>query len=128
MRVDASHIEHRPPQGSVVDLRGAEIDLAGVAPVLEQLITRWCPLQVWLFGSRARGEATEDSDWDLLVVVPDDTPEDELDPLVAWQMRKESRVRADLIPCHEHAFRDDADTPNTLAYEAAHRGVLIYER
>ncbi|WP_346660328.1 nucleotidyltransferase domain-containing protein [Nannocystis pusilla] len=43
-----------------------------------------------MFGSRARGEATEDSDWDLLVVVPDDTPDDELDPLVAWQLRKES--------------------------------------
>lgn len=28
--------------------------------------------QVWLFGSVARGEATEDSDVDLLVVLPND--------------------------------------------------------
>ena len=28
--------------------------------------------QIWLFGSMARGEATADSDVDLLVVLPDD--------------------------------------------------------
>jgi predicted nucleotidyltransferase len=125
----ARSLDHGQSQvGPLVDLRGAELDLSGVAPLLAAIIARWNPLQVWLFGSRARGEATETSDWDLFVVVSDETPDDELDPLVGWQMRKESRVRADLIPCHEQDFRDDADTPNTLAYEAAHHGVLIYER
>ena len=28
--------------------------------------------QVWLYGSRARGEAREDSDWDVLVLSPQD--------------------------------------------------------
>ena len=32
------------------------------------------PQRVILFGSRARGEATRDSDIDLLVIVEDDTP------------------------------------------------------
>lgn len=130
MRADASRRDHddRAHERSVLDLRGDELDLTGVVPALERLIARWRPSQVWLFGSRARGEATTDSDWDLLVVVPDETPDDELDPLVGWQLRKESRVRADLIPCRASDFREDRDTPNTLAHEAAHRGVLIYER
>jgi predicted nucleotidyltransferase len=36
------------------------------------------PLQVWLFGSRAEGRARSTSDYDLLVVMPDGTPEPEL--------------------------------------------------
>nr|WP_276602963.1 nucleotidyltransferase domain-containing protein [Nannocystis pusilla] len=130
VRADASRLdlEDRAHARSVLDLRGDELDLTGVVPALERLVARWRPSQVWLFGSRARGEATAESDWDLLVVVPDATPDDDLDPLVGWQLRKESRVRADLIPCREGDFRADRDTPNTLAHEAAHRGVLIYER
>jgi predicted nucleotidyltransferase len=38
------------------------------------------PLQVWLFGSRAEGRARPTSGYDLLVVMPDGTPEPELDP------------------------------------------------
>ena len=29
-------------------------------------------VEVWLYGSRARGTAHEDSDWDILVVTPND--------------------------------------------------------
>jgi hypothetical protein len=34
---------------------------------------------VWLYGSRARGDAREDSDWDLLILLdkPSITPQDE---------------------------------------------------
>ena len=35
---------------------------------------------------------------------------------------------ADIILCPLAEFIEDRDTPNTLAYEAAHHGVTIYER
>nr|WP_276598892.1 nucleotidyltransferase domain-containing protein [Nannocystis sp. SCPEA4] len=123
-----SREDSSPRFGPCSDRRGVELDLSGVAPLLEGIITRWQPQQVWLFGSRARGEATADSDWDLLVVVPDETPEDELDPLVIWQLRKQADVRADVVPCHRHDFDTFRDTPQSLAYEAVHHGVLIHER
>ncbi|MDC0670742.1 nucleotidyltransferase family protein [Nannocystis radixulma] len=129
MAMLAPSFDHSQPEhGPVVDLRGVEIDLAGVVPLLEGIIARWHPTQVWLFGSRARGDANETSDWDLFVVVPDETPEEELDPLVAWQLRKHANVRADIVPCHRHDFETFRDTPQSLAYEAAHQGVLLYER
>lgn len=127
---DAPH----PPSGleperlRPLDHRGQEIDLEPLAALLESLIARWRPTQVRLFGSRARGEATPESDWDLFVVVPDDVPEDELDPLIAWQIRKHARVPVDIIPCHERDFVAYRDTCQSLAYEAAHHGVLLYER
>ena len=42
--------------------------------LLDPIVTYFKPQRVILFGSRARGEATRDSDIDLLVIVDDDTP------------------------------------------------------
>lgn len=89
---------------------------------------RWSPRQIWLFGSRARGEATDASDWDLLVVLDDRTLDAELDPRVAWQLGRNAGVRADVIACRAGEFQEARDTPNTLAYDAAHEGGLLYER
>lgn len=79
-------------------------------------------------GSRARGEAWNGSDWDVLVVVSDDVTEEQLGPLPCWQLRKESRTRVDIVSCSASDFRESRDTPNTLAFEAAREGVLLYER
>lgn len=42
-------------------------------PILEEIVRRLEPLgpeRIYLFGSRARDDATEDSDYDILVVLP----------------------------------------------------------
>ena len=47
-----------------------------LAAVVQRLIEAYAPERVYLFGSSARGDAGPDSDYDLLLVVPDDaTPE-----------------------------------------------------
>lgn len=103
-------------------------DLAPLREVVRRIVASWEPAQIWLFGSRARGAATADSDWDLLVVVPDAVQDDVLDPVAAWQLGKDSGVRADIIPCRRTDFDEDRRTPNTLAFEASTHGRLVYER
>lgn len=48
-------------------------------PTLREIVRRladaYHPLQIYLFGSKARGPAGPDSDYDILVVVPDDAPQ-----------------------------------------------------
>ncbi len=39
--------------------------------VRDRLIEHFRPLKIILFGSRSRGQARPDSDWDLLIVLPD---------------------------------------------------------
>ena len=41
---------------------------------LRRLLASYQPLEVYLSGSKARGDSGPDSDYDLLVVVPDDAP------------------------------------------------------
>lgn len=115
-------------QQGVFDRPGGTIDLRPAHELLEHIARTWQARQIWLFGSRARGEATAASDWDFLAVVPDDIEESEIGALVSWRLRKESGVRADVVACRVSEFEEDQDTPNTLAYEAAHRGVLVFER
>src|SRR5580765_5158425 len=47
-------------------------------PILAEVVRRlqelYHPEQIYLFGSTARGEANSDSDYDLMVVVPDSMP------------------------------------------------------
>ena len=86
------------------------------------------PLEVWLFGSRAENRARPTSDYDLLVVMPDETPESELDPVRAWRLGWEARVTADIIPCTRSEFDEEKNELDSLPRAAALRGRKIYER
>jgi predicted nucleotidyltransferase len=104
------------------------IDLRPVKTLLARIEAQYHPEQVWLFGSRARGDARPSSDWDLFVVVPDDTAEEQLDLMFLWRLKRGCGVPADVIACRASEFRDACDTVNTLSYVVATEGVLIDDR
>jgi len=110
-----------------VDLKGRTIDLAPAWPLLDRVLREWNPERIQLFGSRARGDANPDSDWDILVVVPEASLV-AADPLVPWRLRRDSGVRADVVVYSSREFEAERNVPNTLAYEAASSGVALYER
>ncbi len=79
--------------------------------------------EVWVFGSRARGAARPDSDWDIFVVLPDDAPDSALDPVAAWRLGRDAGLAAaDVFAARAADVREDAATPNTLAYVLAREG------
>ena len=102
------------------------MDLAPIKALIAVILEHCKPVSVWLFGSRAKGQAREDSDWDLLVVLPDDTPEEEMfDKLPASQLHRLTKVNADVVYCNDTEFAEATSVPNTLAYEIARTGVVI---
>ena len=109
------------------DARGQVIDLEPISGLLDLISRAWHPKAVRLFGSRAKGLAKPESDWDLFVVVPDDEPAAD-DLMAVYELRRRSGGAADLILCRVSDFEDARDVPNTLAYEAAHFGVPIRPR
>jgi len=104
------------------------LDAPRIGLPLARIEEKYHAEQVWLFGSRARGNAGPSSDWDLFVVVPDETDEHDLDPRVAWRLQRGSGVYADVIACRSTDFRNARDTVNTLSYVVAREGVLIRDR
>jgi predicted nucleotidyltransferase len=110
-----------------LDRSGRPIDLAPAWPLIERVVREWQPERIHLFGSRARGDAGPDSDWDFLVVVPDSSSAPE-DPLVPWRLRRDTGVRADVVVYSARDFDAERSVPNTLAYEATSTGVALYER
>jgi predicted nucleotidyltransferase len=108
--------------------RDAAADLLPIAPLLERIVARLGPEEIWLFGSRTEGRARPDSDYDLLAVLPDNAPAEALDLLKAWELTCGLGIAADLVPCTRSDFEEEKDEVGTLARAAYHRGRRIYER
>lgn len=115
---------------------GYDVDMEAAShvedPALDRLLARVIevmnPLEVWLFGSRAEGRARPGSDYDLLVVLPDDVPPSAFDPVRAWRIGREVRVPADIVPCTRSEFEDEKDEIDTLARAATRKGYRVYGR
>jgi uncharacterized protein len=103
-------------------------DMRVLAPLLERIVERLAPEEVWLFGSRTEGRAGPDSDYDLLVVMPDGTPETNLDIVWAWTAVRGLDIPADIVPCTRAEFEEEKHEIDTLARAAFMRGRRIYER
>jgi predicted nucleotidyltransferase len=96
------------------------------SPLLSRIVERMHPLEVWLFGSRARGGARPGSDWDLLVVLPDDASEDDLDLMRAWQAVRDLRIPADVYPVRKSDFEGARDHAGTLVRTVVSEGRRVY--
>jgi uncharacterized protein len=94
--------------------------------LLEPVVEYFKPQRVILFGSRARGEATRDSDIDLLVVVDDDTPTEKLTWKAGYQAQRPYRAAADVFPMRAETFERERTVVGTLAAEADADGIVVY--
>ena len=92
-------------------------------PTLVELLRRlepaYEPERVYLFGSRARGEAGPDSDYDLLLVVPDDAPPERKRSRLAYEVLRGTGVAAGRRHCLDPARLRRAARGGDLA--AGHR-------
>jgi len=83
--------------------------------------------KVILFGSRARGDHREDSDWDLLVVVGG-SPNKEVIRRLQYRIYKSlsrSRIYCDVVVVSEEYYDRCKDVVGTIAYYAHLEGKQI---
>nr|WP_316654380.1 nucleotidyltransferase domain-containing protein [uncultured Gellertiella sp.] len=99
-------------------------------PEIRQLLAlirkAYDPIDVVLYGSRARGEATAHSDWDLKVIVADDAPERLLSPLYGWKVQQGSGVHADVTCTRLSDFVEDLEVANSAASSLVADGIIIH--
>ena len=97
-----------------------------LAEVVRKLVEAYRPERVYLFGSVARGEVEPDSDYDLLVVVPDDAPSDRKDSKLAYQVLWGTGAAADVIVWEKSRFERRARVVSSLPGMVLREGKLLY--
>ena len=96
--------------------------------LLRAVVEHFKPRRVILFGSRARGDARESSDHDLLIVVDDDIPADKLHWRSLHEARRRYRKAVDIVAYRQSTYDDQADVIGTLPHMAAMKGVVVFDR
>ena len=97
-----------------------------VAEILRRLVAAYQPERVYLFGSAARGDAGSSSDYDVLVVVPDDASPERLRSRRAYEALWGLGVAVDVLVWRRGAFDARADVPASLPAEVIRDGVLLH--
>jgi predicted nucleotidyltransferase len=84
------------------------------------------PKRIILFGSQARGEAANHSDFDIMVV--EEKPANRFGEIVRLnRLLRSFDVAIDLLVVSDEKFQYWRDTPGNVYYEAATGGQVLYE-
>src|SRR6266516_377193 len=97
-----------------------------LAELLRRLEAAYEPERVYLFGSRARGEAGPDSDYDLLVVVPDDAPPERKRSRLAYEALRGTGIAADVLVWTRSALDSRLHLAATLPATVVREGRMLH--
>jgi len=99
-------------------------------PVLEEatrrLVKEFSPSKVYLFGSRSRGDATPDSDYDFLVVVSSSEERPLRRAQKAYRALRGLGIAKDVLVTTADRFDRMKTLAASLEHEVATEGLLLY--
>jgi predicted nucleotidyltransferase len=90
------------------------------------LFDAYDPAYVYLFGSRARGEDDPDSDYDILVVVPNDASSERRRSRLAYEVLRGTGVASDVVVCTREAFDGRVHLRASFPSTVLDEGKLLY--
>ena len=97
-----------------------------VTEIVERLVRTYGPERIYLFGSMARGEGQADSDYDMMVVVPDDTPPERRRIRLAYQALRGTGTAVDVLVWTRRAFDERLHLKASLPSSIVREGKLVY--
>ena len=105
---------------------------APLSPPLDDIVSRLArglaAERIYLFGSRASGEAHRDSDYDLLVIVPHSSLPRHRREALSYDLLWGLTVPVDVIVLTRAEFKRLARVKTSLAATTKRLGVLLYDR
>lgn len=97
-----------------------------LAESVRRLVKAYQPERIYLFGSKARGDAGPDSDYDLLVIVPDDAPSERRDSKLAYQVLWGVKAAVDAVVCRSSWFHARTHLKASLPGTVLREGKLLH--
>lgn len=98
----------------------------GLAEIVRRLTQAFQPRRIYLFGSKARGDAGLQSDYDLLIVVSDDAPQERKRSGLAYEVLRGTGTAADVLVWTERAFQSRLHLPASLPATVEREGRVLY--
>jgi uncharacterized protein len=94
--------------------------------IVERLIQAYQPERIYLFGSVARGDASPDSDYDLLLVVADDVPLERRRSRLAYQTLRGTGIATDVLIWTRTRFDNRTKVLASLPAMVLREGKLLH--
>ena len=104
----------------------ARLDEALVKEAARRLVSDLGATHVYLFGSRARGDASADSDYDFFVVVPSGSGRRLSQAQQAYRSLSGLDFSKDVIVTTREHFERRRRLASTLEHEVATEGLLVH--
>ena len=99
-------------------------------PVLDEVVRRlvevYHPLRIYLFGSAARGDAGPDSDYNIMVIVPDDAPLELRNGKLGYQALGGLGIAIDVMVLARRRFEEQLHLRASLPATVLDEGKLLY--
>src|SRR6266567_2338685 len=96
-----------------------------LAEVVRRLVEAYLPERIYVFGSVARGDAGPDSDYDILVIVPDDAPPERLRSRLAYRALRGTGTAVDVVVWPKSNFERRARVAASLPATVSREGLLL---
>lgn len=96
--------------------------------VKKRLIVTYNPVAIYLFGSYAWGNPTEDSDLDLLIVVDQSEEKSYKRPIAGYKALRGLNISKDIIIYTKKEFDSKISDVSTLGYKIKKDGKVFYAR
>ena len=97
-----------------------------LAEIVRRLVEAYRPERIYLFGPHARDEAGPDSDYDLLVVVPDSAPPEQQVSRLAYEAPWGTATATDVLVWTWNAFESRLHLRASLPFTVLSEGRVLY--
>jgi predicted nucleotidyltransferase len=101
-------------------------DIRALALLVERLIEAYQPERIYLFGSKARGDYGPDSDFDVLVVVPDTALPHRKRSRLAYEVLRGTGTAADVLVWTRGALESRLHLATSLPAAVMREGKLLH--
>ncbi len=115
-----------PTEGEAALVQQATFSDPRLAELVRRVVAAYAPERVYLFGSCARGDSGPDSDYDLMLVVPDDAAPERKRSKLAYESLWGTGIAADVLVWTRSGFDRRIHLPASLPATIIREGRLLH--